>query len=370
MSGSIPYRLHPPANGSRFYEDHLPHSQSFLVHAPILIADTDETHRHALSRTLEWAGYVNVTICAAPDEALTLYDRLNPDVLFLDLAMRGTEGPNLLAQLKARSECTFLPIIAFAKELTREARQLAVSQGASDILVKFGDSDELLHRLDNFLHTQNLHRRLRDENLTLEETVLIRTAALERAHKDLAERMANAVEFRHDEAGDHATRVGNLSARIAGALDLPPAEVEILRVAAGLHDVGNVAVPDLVLLKRGPLDFAEREVMQLHATVGAELLSRGHSALLRMAEVIARTHHECWNGTGYPRRLKREEIPIHGRIVAIADVYDALLHDRPYRPAKCFSAAMLEIERLIGVQFDPTVARAFRQVLCERRSVA
>ena len=165
-------------------------------------------------------------------------------------------------------------------------------------------------------------------------------------------------------------RIGNLSARIGRIVGLPESELDVLRVAAGLHDVGNVAVPDMVLLKPGPLDFAEREVMQLHAALGAELLSRGHSPLLKMAEEIARTHHECWNGTGYPRKLRHELIPLTGRIVAIADVYEALIHDRPYRKAKTHNEAMGEIDRLSGVQFDPTVVRAFRQVIAEKRSAA
>ena len=348
----------------------MPHNQSLLLHAPILIVDADETHNFILSRMLEWAGYANVTVCTNAVDALALYDRLNPDVVFLDLAMRGAGAPSLLGQIKAREKRTFLPVIAFAGVITREARHLAVSQGASDILAKFGDSDEVLLRLGNFLQIRHLHSCLRQENLTLEETVTIRTSALERAHQDLAERMAHAVEYRHDERGDHATRIGNLSARIGTALGMPAADVEVLRVAAGLHDVGNVCVPDIVLLKPGPLDSAERELMELHVPVGAELLSRGHSSLLRMAEEIARTHHEFWNGTGYPRRLRHELIPLTGRIVAIADVYEALTNDRPYRPAKSHDNAMAEFDRLTAVQFDPTVVRAFRQVLAEQRRAA
>ncbi|HLK14998.1 MAG TPA: HD domain-containing phosphohydrolase, partial [Fimbriimonadaceae bacterium] len=296
--------------------------------------------------------------------------RLNPDAVLMDLTMRGAGAPSLLGQIKAKENRTFLPVIAFVTAITRDMRHLAVTHGASDIIVKFGDSDEVLHRLNNFLQIRHLQGRLRQENLTLEETVAVRTAALERAHKDLAERMATAVEYRHDEKGDHASRVGALSAQIGKVLGMKEADTEILRVAAGLHDVGNVCVPDPVLLKPGPLDFAEREMMELHAAVGGELLSRGHSALLRMAEEIARTHHERWNGTGYPRGLRHELIPLTGRIVAIADVYDALINDRPYRRAKSHEEALAEIDKLSGVQFDPTVVRAFRNVISDKRRAA
>ena len=348
----------------------MPHNQSLLLHVPILIVDTDETHNFILSRMLEWAGYSNVTVSTNATEAIALYERLNPDVVFVDVAMPGAGAPYLIGQLKARAGCTFLPVIAFSRNLTREARQMAVSQGASDILVKFGNSDEVLMRLGNFLKIRHLHRQLRDENLTLEETVRVRTSALDRAHCDLAERMAQAVEYRHDEFGNHATRVGDLSAELGKLLGLPSDEIDVLRLAAGFHDVGNVAVPDLVLLKPGPLTVEEREVMQLHTGVGSELLSRGHSALLRMAEVIARTHHERWDGGGYPSRLKRDEIPLPGRIVALADVFDALRGDRPYRGPKAFDVAVAEIDSLAGSHFDPTVVRAFKQVVAEPRRAA
>ena len=348
----------------------MPHNQSLVLHAPILIVDPDITHSSLLARMLEWAGYVNVTVSAKAPEALALFERLNPDLVLLDLAMRGDGAPLLLSQLRARADRIFLPVIAFTTNLTREARQLAVAQGASDIIVKFGDSDDLLMRIGNFLQIRYIHGRLREENLTLEETVTIRTAALELANRDLAERMAHAVEYRHDEAGDHASRVGSLSVRIGQILGIESGLLDVLRVAAGLHDVGNVAVPDLVLLKPGPLDAAEREIMQLHVSVGAELLARGHSPLLAMAKEIALSHHEHWNGKGYPRGFRKELIPLTGRIVAIADVYDALTHDRPYRKAKSNGEALAEIDALTGTQFDPTVARAFRQVLSEQRRAA
>lgn len=345
----------------------MPHNQSLTLHASILIVDSDATHNFILARMLEWAGYANVVVCEQPEDALVHYERHCPDLLLMDLFMPGTTTISLLEQLKSGTAAHFLPVIAFVRSLDRDSRRLAVSHGASDILVKFGDSDDVLLRVKNFLQIRNLHRQLREENLTLEEVVRVRTSALERAQQDLAERMAQAIEYRHDEFGDHASRVGYLAADMAQLLGMNEGEVTTLRLAAGFHDVGNVAVPDLILLKPGPLSPEEREVMQIHASVGGEMLSRGHSDLLRTASIIARHHHERWDGRGYPSGLHKEEIPLAARIVAVADVFDALMSDRPYRGRLTFEDAIEEINRLSGSHFDPAVVGRFHQVVDRRR---
>ncbi|MBW3628432.1 MAG: HD domain-containing protein [Gemmatimonadetes bacterium] len=182
---------------------------------------------------------------------------------------------------------------------------------------------------------------------------------LEAAHLEMLQRLALAAEFRDDDTGQHIRRVGELSATLAGAMGLERSEAELIRCAAPLHDVGKIGIRDAILLKRGPLSAEELEVMRTHTVLGARLLSRGGSALVRSAECIAMHHHERWDGAGYPAGFSGHEIPLSARIVGIVDFYDALTHDRPYRSAWPQNDVLREIEGESGTRFDPYVAEAF-----------
>jgi putative two-component system response regulator len=185
------------------------------------------------------------------------------------------------------------------------------------------------------------------------------TAELELARTETLERLARAAEFRDDETQQHAERIGLLAAKVGAELGLSADRVEDLRRAAPLHDVGKLAVPDAILLKPGRLDAAEFAIMRRHTTAGARILAGSSSPVLRLAEQIALTHHERWDGTGYPRGLAGARIPLAGRIVAVVDVFDALTHERPYKDAWPVDRALLEIEAGSGTQFDPQVVKAF-----------
>lgn len=182
---------------------------------------------------------------------------------------------------------------------------------------------------------------------------------LEGARVEVVERLARAAEFRDDETGRHQRRVGEMSAQLAGRLGLPDAEVELLRRAAPLHDVGKIGIPDAILRKPGPLLPEEEEVMRSHTLLGAQILAGGASPLVRTAEAIALSHHERWDGRGYPWRIAGDEIPLPARIVALVDVFDALTHDRPYRPAWPAHRALELIRAEAGSRFDPEAAAVF-----------
>jgi putative two-component system response regulator len=184
-------------------------------------------------------------------------------------------------------------------------------------------------------------------------------AKLEAAQHDALHRLAIAAEYRDDDTGDHTRRVGDLAARLGERIGLPAAEVELLRSAAALHDVGKIGIPDTILLKPGKLTDAEFEQVKAHTQIGANMLAGGGFPLLEMAEQIALTHHERWDGGGYPNGAAREAIPLVGRIVALADVFDALTHDRPYKEAWSVEAAVREIRSQRGRQFDPVLTDAF-----------
>jgi PAS domain S-box-containing protein len=197
---------------------------------------------------------------------------------------------------------------------------------------------------------------------SLEQLVAERTRELDDARTDTLRQLAIAAEYRDDETYQHTERVGHLAAKLALGLALPAGQVTLLRHAAPLHDVGKLAIPDRILLKPGRLTPEEFEVMKTHAELGARLLSSGSSRVLQTAAVIAATHHERWDGTGYPKGLSSEAIPLVGRIVAVADVFDALTHDRPYKSAWSVELACAEIERSAGGQFDPHVVAAFLEL--------
>jgi putative two-component system response regulator len=185
---------------------------------------------------------------------------------------------------------------------------------------------------------------------------------LEDARLETLQRLALAAEYRDDATFEHTKRVADLSGRIAEYLGLDPATVNIYRQAAPLHDLGKIAIPDHILLKRGALTPQERLVVQSHVRAGAAILDGSQSLVLRAAREIVLSHHEWWNGMGYPAGLRAQAIPLSGRIVALADVYDALTHDRPYKAAWPVSRAVAEVEHLAGAQFDPDVVRAFHAV--------
>ena len=218
--------------------------------------------------------------------------------------------------------------------------------------------------------SRNETEAVRRVNELLEEKVSERTHELEQARVEVVTRLAVAAEYRDDSTGQHTLRVGTLSAQIAQRLGMLDVDVELLRLAARLHDVGKIGISDVLMLKPGKFSPAEFERMKEHTLIGAQILSGGQSPLLRLAEVVALTHHERWDGRGYPHGLGGAEIPLSGRIVAVADVYDALLSDRPYKSAWQPAEARAEIERQSGAQFDPEVVTAFLETLDSQLEVS
>jgi putative two-component system response regulator len=252
-----------------------------------------------------------------------------------------------------------MPFLVLTADVNEETKRRALSVGARDFLTKPLDQTELLMRVRNLLQVQYLQTRLLTQNATLEGQVAERTRDLEQARLEVLDRLALAAEYRDDDTQQHAWRIGRTSALLAAALDLPEADVELIRRAAPLHDLGKIGIPDAILLKPERLSDGEFQLMKTHTTIGAEILSGSSSPLLLMAEQIALTHHERWDGHGYPNGLSGEQIPLPGRIVAVADVADALAHARPYKDAWRVERVVAEILNQAGSQFDPAVVEAF-----------
>lgn len=331
--------------------------------AKILIVDDEPVNVRALSQILSRAGYGRLETTTDPSLVAALYQGYQPDLLLLDLHMPGLDGFAILEQLAPLiPPNAYFPILILTGDDRTETKRRALSMGAKDFLTKPFDLTEVLLRIRNLLETRFLHLRLEDQNQGLERQVTERTRDLDLAQIEMLDRLAEAAEFRDDDTGQHIHRVAELAAGLGRRLGLDQNQVDLIRRAAPLHDVGKIGIPDDVLLKPGKLTDQELAVMRTHTTIGARILSGGKSAVIRMAEEIAWNHHERWDGTGYPRGMAGEAIPLVARLVSVADVFDALTHDRPYRKAWPLSDVLAEIEGGTGRHFDPRVAEAFLEM--------
>jgi putative two-component system response regulator len=280
--------------------------------------------------------------------------------MLMDLRMPEINGFQVLERLKQTvADFDYRPVMVITSDDDRETKQMALSSGARDFLSKPVSPVEVRLRVGNLLHTRFLQLELQRHAERLEDRVKARTAQLEEARIEILERLALAAEYRDDATGEHTRRVGQQSAALANALGLSLDEIEDIRRAAPLHDVGKIAMPDSILLKEGPLTDDQMDTVREHPTIGARILSGSRVPMLLIAEEIALNHHECWDGGGYPNGLKGEEIPMAARIVSIVDVFDSLTHVRPYKRAWTEDEALDEIESLSGSKFDPQVAEAF-----------
>jgi putative two-component system response regulator len=337
----------------------------------ILIVDDQDSNVRILERMLRRAGYEQVVGTTDPRLVPALFVEHRPDLVLLDLHMPHVDGFGVLEQLRPYLAGTaYHPILVLTADISPEAKQRALSMGAKDFLAKPFDALEVLLRIRNLLEARFLYLELQQQNDVLDEKVRRRTAELEEAQLEILERLALAAEFRDDATQEHTQRVGALSSRLARRMGLPETLVELIRRAAPLHDLGKIAVPDSILLKLGRLTAEELDTIRSHTVVGARILSGSRHPLLQLAEQIARTHHEHWDGNGYSPGVAGEDIPIAARIVAVADVFDALTHARPYKRAWPLEEAVAEILSQKGRQFDPQVVEAFVDLLREDGVVA
>jgi putative two-component system response regulator len=326
----------------------------------ILIVDDQEPNVLLLQELLRRWGYEAVSSTTDSGEVVTLCRQLQPDLVLLDLTMPPPDGLELLQLLAPEIQPPgLLPVLVLTANRDNAMRTRALDLGARDYLEKPFDHTEVRLRVRNLLEMRGAQVALRRNNLRLDGLVRERTHELELARLETLERLALAAEYRDDDTHEHAQRVGRTAARLAAELGWADDEIEQLRRAAPLHDVGKIGISDSVLLKPGALTSEEFALIKRHTTMGAQILSGSESTTLRLAEEIARTHHERWDGSGYPAGLAGDQIPISGRIVALADVFDALTHDRPYKQAWPLDRALEEIRSLAESQFDPRLAELF-----------
>jgi putative two-component system response regulator len=326
--------------------------------------DDNATNLAFLESLLGYSGYTDIRKTTDALAALEIYSEWHPQMIILDIHMPRMTGYEVLAALRAKGlEDELTPVLIFTADCTPETRRRALDAGAADFLTKPGEATEILLRVRNFLRMRDMYERLNDQNHTLEDLVAERTRELEKAQEEMIERLAHAVEYRDDETGGHAMRVGKLSAAIAEKLGFDVEDVRRVKLASFVHDIGKIGIPDAILLKAGKLDDDEYRTMREHTRIGSSLLGHGSCPLVIAAESVSISHHERWDGAGYPSGLAGEDIPIFGRIVAVADVYDALVSKRPYKAAMSHDDAVAEIVRNSGKQFDPNVVDAFVEIV-------
>jgi response regulator RpfG family c-di-GMP phosphodiesterase len=321
------------------------------------------------------------------DEAVQITSQYDLDVIVTDVKMPGKGGFDFLRSLRASKRTCNIPTIVVTGDSEPTLKRRALDLGATDLLTKPVCPEDLLARIRNALRLKSYEDRLEQQVETLDGAVKERTGDLAQSQREIIWRLAKASEYRDDETGNHVVRVACYARAIAGALQTDKDFLEAIFLASALHDVGKIGVPDSILLKPGPLTQGEREEMQKHCLIGAGILmhepramrvcrKRGYGGspsdhdtpknpLLRMAVIIAKHHHEKWDGSGYPAGLSKGRIPLEARIVALADVYDALTTERRYKPAFSREKALETVREEAGRHFDPQIVAAVEPNLAE-----
>ena len=336
-----------------------------LKDANILVVDDEVANVRLLEKMLGTVGYNNVTCTSDPTRALSLYQEHKSDLILLDLDMPKMDGYTVMDQLDELTESRLPPILVLTAQYNQSYRQRALDSGARDYVTKPFDGNELLSRVRNLLEVQMAHKYMRSQNEILEQKVLERTHELHETRLQVVRRLGRAAEYRDNETGLHIIRMSKIAALLGEAAGMIAYDCDLLLNAASMHDIGKIGIPDKILLKPGKFEPEEWEVMKTHAQIGADILSGDESDLMTMAYDIAISHHEKWDGKGYPNGLKGESIPLVGRITALADVFDALTSERPYKKSWSIEEAVNLIKEERGKHFDPELVGLFLQKLPE-----
>lgn len=330
----------------------------------ILLIDDEEAPLVLVKGMLERAGFKHVYTWDDPRSAVDYFLDRRPDLVVLDQHMPNRDGLQVLSDLRPLLPDAF-PILMVTGDMRPELRDAALAGGAKDFINKPINPTEARLRIRNLLESRHYQLELERQNERLEVAVRQRTLELEHSQLEMLVRLARAAEYRDDDTGEHTWRVAQVAGTIGRYLSLPESHVETLMRAARLHDVGKITVPDGILLKPNSLTPEEYSVVKGHTRAGAELLAGSRSPTIKLAETIALTHHERWDGLGYPQGLQGDKIPLESRIIAVSDTWDAITRDRSHKKALSFDEAVHEIAIHSGTQFDPRVVEAFMAAVAD-----
>ena len=338
--------------------------EKIIKEAKILIVDDQPANVTLIEKMLDIEGYINVIATTDPTQVESIYLQQNSDLVLLDLNMPVMDGYQVLAKIR-EVDPDYPPIIVLTAQIDRESRIKALDLGARDFLAKPFDRVELMTRIRNMLEVRIMAKAMKNQNKILDGMVKERTKELNDTRLEVIRRLGRAAEYRDDMTGFHIIRMSRYSQQLALATGMSEIESEVLLNASPMHDIGKIGIPDHVLLKPGKLDADEWKIMQTHVDIGVEILSGSDSELMNMAAEVAQNHHEKWDGSGYPRAIAGEDIPLTGRIVAVADVFDALTTERPYKDAWPIEKAVEFLKEQRGQHFDPRLVDLFLDILPE-----
>lgn len=334
-----------------------------LQSAHIMIVDDQPANVLLLAKTLRSRGFLQLETFTDPRQALQRCREAMPDLILLDLNMPHLDGFAFMEQLRGIEAELQPPVLVITALHDLDTRLQALQAGARDFLTKPFEVLEALARVCNLIEMHLLHKAMRSHNAQLEQKVRERTEELNETRLEVIRRLGRAVEYRDNETGFHILRMSQFSALLAAEFGWSEARVEMMLNASPMHDIGKIGIPDRILLKNGKLDADEWQMMKTHTTIGAEILSGHNSELMRLAGEIALSHHEKWDGSGYPNGLAGDAIPESGRIVAVCDVFDALTTARPYKQAWSLDATMDYLYSQAGQHFDPRLVDLFAGLL-------
>ena len=335
----------------------------------VLVVDDSRSSAAAIAMVAAAIEDCEVDTCLDPSEALRICAEQSFDLILVDYLMPGMNGDVFIGALRELEAYELVPISMVTAEVDREVRHHAFEVGATDFLNKPFDRIELLARVRNLLALRKAQLELTDTARTLTAEVEAATRHLAEREEEVIWRLARAIEYRDGTTGDHISRVAAISRLIALGLGFDAERARIVYLAAPLHDIGKIAIADAILLKPGKLTEDEMATMREHVNVGCHILDGASSDLVRKAGLIAGAHHEKWDGSGYPQGLSGEAIPVEGRIVAVADVFDALCSERPYKRAWPLHEARAEIVAQSGRHFDPACVAAFEEQWPQIRAI-
>ncbi|MCB1141357.1 MAG: response regulator [Leptospiraceae bacterium] len=294
-----------------------------------------------------------------PSKALNDFESEKPDLVIIDYMMPDIDGIEFIKKIKKFSFSKEIPIIMVTAATDKEIRHRALDVGVTDFLTKPIDPLEVKTRLINLLALRRLHLRQKDLNVWLSDEILKATETIVSREEELVMRLAKAAEYRDPETGGHIQRMSHYSRVISEKLGMDKSYNDLIQKAAPMHDIGKLGIPDGILLKPGKLTYEEMEIMKLHSSIGSKILENSNSKLIQMGAEIALSHHEKWDGSGYPSGRKGEEIPISARIVAVADVFDALTSERPYKKAWKIEDAIGLLKENRNTHFDSKCVDVF-----------
>ncbi|MCK5519471.1 MAG: response regulator, partial [Candidatus Marinimicrobia bacterium] len=325
----------------------------------ILILDDNQVNTDLLEEIVSNAGYTSVLAITDSREVKNIYKAYQPHLVLLDINMPHLDGYEVMEIFKKIDQESYIPVLVLTALQDDKTRLKALASGAQDFLTKPFNKVEALTRIHNMLKVRLLHNQVQNQNIILEQKVKIRTLELENTRLEIIRRLGQAAEYRDTETGGHIIRMSKMCALLGRLTGMNDSQIDLLLNASPMHDVGKIGIPDSILLKPGKLTPEEWETMTQHSVIGGNLLDGHDSELMTMARDIALTHHEKWDGMGYPNKLKGDKIPIYGRIAALADVFDALTSRRPYKNPYPMEKTLEIIKQGNNAHFEPKLVDLF-----------